>query len=98
MRKKDILELKRRLKKDDCTFTKMCGCYVNGEKNILLKFNETFLNLEEDEFFKYLEIAKKSLSGTIGNNLLELEFPFNEEEEGGRQYSLMQLKKKRTKK
>ena len=93
MRKKDILELKRRLKKDDCTFTKMCGCYVNGEKNILLKFNETFLNLEEDEFFKYLEIAKKSLSGRIGNNLLELEFPFNEEEEGGRQYSLMQLKK-----
>ena len=52
MRKKDILELKRRFKKDDCTFTKMCGCYVNGEKNILLKFNETFLNLEEDEFFK----------------------------------------------
>ena len=48
MRKKDILELKRRLKKDDCTFTKMCGCYVNGEKNILLKFNETFLNLEEE--------------------------------------------------
>ena len=45
-------------------------------KNILLKFNETFLNLEEDEFFKYLEIAKKSLSGRIGNNLLELEFPF----------------------
>ena len=80
MRKKDILELKRRLKKDDCTFTKMCGCYVNGEKNILLKFNETFLNLEEDEFFKYLEIAKKSVSGRIGNNLLELEFPFNEEE------------------
>ena len=32
MRKKDILELKKRLKKDYCTFTKMCGCYVNGEK------------------------------------------------------------------
>ena len=37
----------------------MCGCYVNGEKNILLKFRETFLNLEEDDYFKYLEIAKK---------------------------------------
>lgn len=93
MRKKDILELKRRLKKDDCTFTKICGCYVNSEKNILLKFNESFLNLEDDELFKYLEIAKKSLSGTIGNNLLELEFPFNEEEEGGSQYNLMQLKR-----
>ena len=93
MRKKDILELKKRLKKDDCTFTKMCGCYVNGEKNIILKFNETFLNLEEDEFFKYLEIAKKTLSGTIGNNLLQLDFTMQSEEEGGRQFDLMKLKR-----
>ena len=77
MRKKDILELKKRFKKDHCTFTKMCGCYVNGEKNILLKFRETFLNLEEDDYFKYLEIAKKVLSGTIGNNILELNFELN---------------------
>lgn len=92
MRKKDILELKRRLKKDECTFTKMCGCYVNAEKNIILKLNETFLNLEEEEFFKYLEIAKKTLSGTVGNNLLELNFPPDEENVGGRQHSLMGLK------
>ena len=48
--------------------------------------------MEEDEFFKYLEIAKKTLSGTIGNNLLELNFPISEEEMGGRQKSLMVLK------
>ena len=52
LQNKDILELKKRFKKDHCTFTKMCGCYVNGEKNILLKFRETFLNLEEDDYFK----------------------------------------------
>lgn len=92
MRKKDILELKKRLKKDHCTFTKMCGCYVNGEKNIILKFRETFLNLNEDEYFKYLEIAKKVLSGTIGNNILELNFPVNEDLINERQISLMQLK------
>ncbi|GAA0084927.1 DUF4317 domain-containing protein [Clostridium sp. CTA-7] len=92
MRKKDILELKRRLKKDHCTFTKMCGCYVNGEKHIILKFRETFLNLDEDEYFKYLEIAKKVLSGTIGNNILELNFPINEDLINERQISLMQLK------
>lgn len=97
MRKKDILELKRRLKKDDCTFTKMCGCYVNGEKNIILNFKETFLNLEEDEFFKYLEIAKKVLSGTIGNNLLELNFPLNEENTNEKQSFLMALKKSKLK-
>ena len=97
MRKKDILELKKRLKKDNCTFTKMCGCYVNGEKNILLKFRETFLNLEEDDYFKFLEITKKVLSGTIGNNILELNFPLNEEHINERQVSLMQLKNSKLK-
>lgn len=92
MRKKDILELKKRFKKDQCTFSKMCGCYVNGEKNIILKFKETFLNLDEDEYFKYLEIAKKVLSGTIDNNILELKFPLNEDLINERQISLMQLK------
>lgn len=92
MRKKDILELKKRYKKDHATFSKMCGCYVNGEKNILLKFRETFLNLDEDEYFKYLEIAKKVLSGTIGNNILELNFPIDESLTNEKQISLMQLK------
>jgi len=97
MRKKDILELKRRFKKDHCTFTKLCGCYVNGEKHILLKFRETFLNLDNDEYFKYLEIAKKILSGTIGNNILELKFPINQNYINEKQISLMQLKKSQLK-
>ncbi|MCB2294349.1 DUF4317 domain-containing protein [Clostridium algoriphilum] len=92
MRRKDILELKRRFKKEQCTFTKVCGCYVNGEKHTILKFKESFLNLDEDEYFKYLEIAKKVLSGTIGNNILELNFSTNEDFTNERQTSLMQLK------
>ena len=97
MTKKDILELKKRFKKNECTFTRMCGCYVNSEKEIVLNIEETFLNLAEDEFYKYLDIAKKTLSGTIGNNLLELEFPLEEEDAGGRQQFLMALKKSRLK-
>ncbi|NKF06598.1 DUF4317 domain-containing protein [Clostridium gasigenes] len=97
MKKKDILELKKRFKKNDCTFTKICGCYVNGEKNIIFNFRETFLNLDEDEYFKYLEIAKKVLSGTIGNNILELNFPLNENLENEKQISLIQLKKSQLK-
>lgn len=93
MQRKDILELRKRLKKDDCTFTNMCGCYVNHEKHIVSKFSEFFLNLEEDELFKYLEIAKKVLSGTIGNNILKLNFPLDEDFTNERQTSLMQLKK-----
>ena len=92
MNKKDILELKRRLKKGECTFTKMRGCYVDSHKEIIVNINETFLNLADDEFFKYLDIAKKVLSGTVGNNLLELGFEPGEELSGGKQNFLLGLR------
>lgn len=92
MNKKDILELKRRFKKDACTFTRLCGCYVDADRNKITSFGETFLNLEEEEFYKYLEIAKKVLSGTVGNNILNLEFPLEEEGSGGKQQFLMGLR------
>lgn len=97
MKRKDILELKKRLKKDQCTFTKMCGCFVNSEKNILLEFKETFLNLDEDDYFKYLEIAKKVLSGTVGNNILELSFQIGGDDINEKQLFLTQLKKSKLK-
>ena len=92
MNKKEVLELKKRFKKDAATFTRVCGCYVDANHNKVCKFGNTFLNLEEDEFYKYLEIANKALSGTLGNNLLELHFPIEEEEVGGRQQILMALR------
>ncbi|MBE5851499.1 MAG: DUF4317 domain-containing protein [Lachnospiraceae bacterium] len=92
MTKKDILELKRRLSKTECTITKMCGCYVDANRNKVVKISETFLNLDDEEFYKYLEIARKCLSGTIGNNLLKLEFPLIEEEAGGKQQFLLGLR------
>ncbi len=92
MNKKEVLELKRRFKKEDVTFTQLCGCYVDANRNKVCKFGGKFLNLEEEEFYKYLEIANKALSGTLGNNLLELHFPITEEEVGGRQQILMALR------
>jgi hypothetical protein len=65
---------------------------VDANHNKVCKIGSTFLNLEEDEFYKYLEIANKALSGTLGNNLLELHFPIEEEEVGGRQQILMALR------
>ena len=47
MNKKDILELKRRMKKEACTFTRLCGCYVDAARNKVTTFGETFLNLED---------------------------------------------------
>ncbi len=97
MTKKDILELKRRFTKNNCTFTRMCGCYIDADKNKIVDIGETFLNLEDEELYKYLEIAKKTLSGTVGNNLLSLEFPLEEEESGGKQQFLLGLRESRLK-
>ena len=92
MNKKDVLELRRRFKKEACTISRMTGCYVDAYRNKVLKLNENFLNLPEEEFYKFLELAKKTLSGTIGNNILELEFPMEEESAGGKQQFLMGLR------
>lgn len=97
MNKKDIAELKKRLTKTGCSFTKMAGCYVDNEKNKVVTLHETFLNLEEEEMFKYLDIAKKTMSGTVHNNLLELSFPKEEEEAGGKQQFLMGLRESKLK-
>lgn len=97
MNKKEIMEIKRRFKKESCTFTRMCGCYVDAEKHKIVNFGQTFLNLEDEEFYKYLEIAKKVLSGNVGNNLLTLDIPLEEERNGGRQQFLMGLRESRLK-
>ncbi len=97
MKRKDILELKRRFNKEQCSFTRICGCFVNSDKNIILEFKETFLNLDEDDYFKYLEIAKKVLSGTVGNNLLKLNFSDTGQDSDSKQLSLIQLKKSKLK-
>lgn len=93
MNKKEVAEIKRRLKKESCTISKMVGCYVNSSKDKVCTFSESFLSLEDEEFHKYLEIANKTLSGTVGNNLIELEFPIEAEENGAPQQNLMALKK-----
>lgn len=97
MNKLEIAELKKRFTKNHCTFTKMCGCYVDSDKNRIVDINETFLNLDEEEFHKYLDIAKKTLSGNIGNNLLNLEFPIEQEQPEGIQHFLMALRESKLK-
>lgn len=97
MNKSDILELKKRMKKDKCTFNRITGCCVGVEKEILTTFNSPFLVMEEGDQHKFLEIASKALSGKLGNNLLELNFPNAAEDEGGSQHTLMKLKKEKLK-
>lgn len=94
--KRDVLELRRRLTKNGCSFSRMAGCYVGGNRTIITKFAQPFLDLEDDAFYKYLEIAKKVLSGTPGGNLLELSMAENENTAEIRQF-LIALKESKLK-
>ena len=92
MIKQEITELKRLYTPSNCSITRICGCYVDGEKNKKTEFKEAFLSLPEEEIFKYFELLRKTLSGSLGKNLLNLDFPLASEQEGGTQAALLALR------
>lgn len=93
MTKKEISEIKKQFTPRNCSISRICGCYVDGEKNKKTRIKEAFLSLSEDEAFKYFEILRKSLSGSLGKNLLNLDFPLEAEREGGTQEFLYRMRK-----
>ncbi len=95
MNKKEVTEIKKQLTPNNCAITRICGCYVDGEKEKKASFKDAFLSLPEEEMFKYFDIFRKSLSGNIGKNLLNMEFPLHTEEEGGSQQALLKLRDSR---
>lgn len=97
MTKQEISEIKKLLTQKNCSITRICGCYVDGEKNKKTEFKQAFLALPEEEMFKYFEILRKTLSGTPGKNLLTLEFPLSSEEPGGTQEFLLRLRESKLK-
>ena len=92
MIKQEITELKKLLTQNNCSITRICGCYVDGEKNKKAEFRQPFLALPEEEMFKYFEILRKCYSGTLGKNMLNLEFPLAAEEQGGPHDLLLRLR------
>lgn len=95
MNKKEVTEIKKQLTPNNCAITRICGCYVDGEKEKKASFKDAFLSLPEEEMFKYFDIFRKPLSGNIGKNLLNMEFPLHTEEEGGSQQALLKLRDSR---
>lgn len=95
MNKKEVLEIRKQFKPDNNAIMRICGCYVDGDKDIKLTFREAFGSLTEEEAFKYYEIFRKTLSGTLGKNLMNMEFPLEQEYEGGTQEFLLKLKNSR---
>ncbi len=92
MNKKEIAEIKKQFSPANCAITRICGCYVDGEKTIKTKSKDAFLSLPEEEMFKYFDLFKKTLSGGIGKNLMDMEFPLEQETSGGTQEFLLRLR------
>ena len=95
MNKKEVSEIKRLFNKNKCHVRKLCGCYVDAEKNIKTEVKHAFLSLDEEEMFKYINIFRSCLSGSLGRNLINLEFPIEQEETGGTQEFLLRLRDSR---
>ncbi len=95
MNKKEVAEIKKLFKNEKCCISRICGCYVDGSRNKVTTFREAFLSLPEEEVFKYFTLFRSSLSGTLGKNLINMEFPLEAEEEGGAQDFLMRLRDSR---
>ena len=84
MNKKEINEIKGLYDTiEECGISRLCGCYVNGDKEKVKVFNESFLDLDEKEQHKYLEIFRKNMSGTLGKNLIDLSFVNQESDDEG---------------
>ena len=92
MNKKEVLEIRKQFSPANCAITRIAGCYVDHEKNKKMESKSAFLSLPEEEAFKYFDIFKKTLSGTMGKNMLNMEFPIDQEMPGGTQEFLMKLK------
>lgn len=92
MNKKEVLEIRKQFTPANCAITRIAGCYVDHEKNKRMESKSAFLSLPEEEAFKYFDIFKKTLSGTMGKNMLNMEFPIDQEMPGGTQEFLMKLK------
>ena len=93
MNKKEVLEIRKQFTPANCAITRIAGCYVDHEKIKKMESKSAFLSLPEEDTFKYFDILRKTLSGSVGKNLLNLEFPTKQEMPGGTQEFLMKLRK-----
>ncbi len=93
MNKKEVLEIRKQFTPERCSITRICGCYVDHEKEKKAELKKAFLSLPEEESFKYFDIFRRTLAGTIGKNLLNMDFPLDQEMPGGTQKFLLELRK-----
>ena len=74
MNPRDLSEIKRRLNPDKRNPTVIYGCYVGADGHVISDFAQPVVTMPQEENEKYMAIFKRALSGTLGQNLCEIEF------------------------
>ena len=74
MNDKEIGELRRHLRRDRSNMTNLFGCYVNDKKEIISQFSQSLGMMPENEAEKYFALLKRTLSGQLGKNLIDISF------------------------
>ncbi len=85
MDKKAVAEIRKTMTKNECRIDKITGYFVGEDGEIITPLRETWNAMQEEEVEKYCEIFRKTLTGKLGKNLYNMEFPIAEEQVGGKQ-------------
>ena len=89
MNKKELREIRRRFNPDYDSISHIYGCYVNAAHQIVSDIDMSIGLMEKEEAEMYLKLLKKGISGTLGKNLLNIDFS-TEEVESGDEHRLLQ--------
>ena len=95
MIEKEVSELRRQLRPDRSGISKVYGCYVNENRTIVSTFEQSLGLTTQEESEAYLGLLKKSLSGTLGKNLLDIPFSNEQVMHGEAHALLMKLRDSR---
>lgn len=74
MIEKEIGEIRRHLRRDRSNITAIYGCYVNDNKEIISEFRQSTGLMPENESDKYFALFRRTLSGSLGKNLIDITF------------------------
>lgn len=93
MNTKEIGEIRRRARRDRSNMTAIYGCYVNDNKEMITQFRQSTAMMTENEADKYFGLMKRSLSGTLGKNLIDIVFKTSQVAGSEEHQLLMDLRK-----
>lgn len=92
MNEKEIAELRRRFKPEKSNITHIRGCYVNESGEMVSQFDQSIGLMTQDESEHFLSILKRTLSGTLGKNLMDIVFSTKQVIQGEEHKLLMALR------